>query len=81
MKESNTRDIMYLDVHNYIVFFPGYATHLIQTDYTSLQKKPYTLQNLVMKAKSITRAENASILYCPKCVHLTLWEPLLSGVR
>lgn len=41
-----------LEVHNYVVCSPGYATPLIQTDSISLQKIIHTLQNLIFGNES-----------------------------
>lgn len=52
MKEFSTECVIYLEVHNCVVCFTGHATPFIQTDYTSLKKIIYTLQNLIFGNES-----------------------------
>lgn len=78
MKEFSTGSVIYLEVHNCVVRFTGHATPLIQTSWIiQACKKSYApcrIAYLVMKARSVSRAEDASVSYFPK-IHLTSWEP------
>lgn len=50
-EESDTDVVIYLDVINYVVFFPGNATSLIQINNINLWEILYTQQNLIVNNK------------------------------
>lgn len=52
MKEFNTGDVIYLEVHNYAVCFPSYAIPPIQIHSITLQEIIYAQQNLIVNNKS-----------------------------
>lgn len=50
-KEPDTEVVIYLDVINYAVFFPGNATPLIQINNINLWEILFTQQNLIVNNK------------------------------